>query len=248
MILSEGLATLELTMTSSGTTPRVIHPTLLWDDENVILVDTGVPGQLQAIREAMDKLGVPFRRLNKVIITHQDLDHIGSLPEVLKAADPAPEVIAHELAKPYIEGDKLLVIPPVGKFVPVYEPDKHLICIAGGSGVTPFRGFVREATRRELETKITILYSVRTTNDIIFNAEFRELAQANKNFNFYVTCTRLVPEDPWTGRRGRTYRSQVSTPNRTRRNSSSYSAVLWNTMPCCNGVSPSVSSTTLPPS
>jgi len=41
------------------------------------------------------------------------------------------------------EGDKLFVIPPVGKFLPVYEPNKHLICIAGGSGVTPFRGFVR---------------------------------------------------------------------------------------------------------
>jgi glyoxylase-like metal-dependent hydrolase (beta-lactamase superfamily II) len=109
MILSEGLATLDLTMTSSGTIPRVIHPALLWDDENVILVDTGVPGQLQAIREAMDKLGVPFQQLNKVIITHQDLDHIGSLPEVVAAADPALEVIAHELAKPYIEGDKPLV-------------------------------------------------------------------------------------------------------------------------------------------
>src|SRR5664279_5791030 len=60
-------------------------------------------------------------------------------------------------------GDKLLVIPPVGKFLPVYEPTKHLVCIAGGSGVTPFRGFVREATRRKLATKITILYSVRTT-------------------------------------------------------------------------------------
>src|SRR5580658_5458238 len=51
------------------------------------------------------------------------------------------------------EGDKFGVIAPVGKFLPVYEPDKHLICIAGGSGVTPFRGFVREATRRKLETK-----------------------------------------------------------------------------------------------
>ena len=58
-------------------------------------------------------------------------------------------------------GDKLFVIPPVGKFLPVYEPNKHLVCIAGGSGVTPFRAFVREATRRKLDTKITVLYSVR---------------------------------------------------------------------------------------
>src|SRR5262245_12060262 len=103
-------------------------------------------------------------------------------------------------AKP---GDKMLVLPPVGKFLPVYEPNKHLICIAGGSGVTPFRPFVREATRRKLQTRITILYSVRTTNDIIFNDEFHQLQLDNPSFNFYVTCTRLHPEDPWTGRRGR---------------------------------------------
>lgn len=103
-------------------------------------------------------------------------------------------------AKP---GDKLFVIPPVGKFLPVFEPEKHLVCIAGGSGVTPFRAFAREAARRQLDTKITVLYSVRTTNDIIFEHEFRELALENSNFNFYVTCTRLHPEDKWTGRRGR---------------------------------------------
>src|SRR5271168_610137 len=100
-------------------------------------------------------------------------------------------------------GDKMGVLPPVGKFLPVYEPDKKLICIAGGSGVTPFRAFVREATRRKLETKITILYSVRSTSDIIFNAEFLELQAENENFKFFVTCTRLSPEHAWTGRRGR---------------------------------------------
>src|SRR2546430_13015921 len=88
----------------------------------------------------------------------------------------------------------MFVIPPTGRFLPIYEPNKHLICLAGGSGVTPFRGFVREATRRNVETKITVLYSVRTTNDIIFNEEFSELQQENQNFNFYVTCTRIHPD------------------------------------------------------
>jgi glycine betaine catabolism B len=100
-------------------------------------------------------------------------------------------------------GDRLMVLPPVGHFLPRYEPNKHLICLAGGSGVTPFRAFVREATRRKLTTKITILYSVRTTNDIIFHREFLDLAAENPNFNFFVTCTRLHPDDNWTGRRGR---------------------------------------------
>jgi ferredoxin-NADP reductase len=100
-------------------------------------------------------------------------------------------------------GDKLAVLPPAGKFLPIYEPDKHLVCIAGGSGVAPFRGFAREATVRKLATRITILYSVRTTNDIIFKDEFRQLGLKNPNLNFYVTCTRLNEADQWTGRRGR---------------------------------------------
>ncbi|MGP8199730.1 MAG: ferredoxin--NADP reductase [Limisphaerales bacterium] len=100
-------------------------------------------------------------------------------------------------------GDKLFVIPPAGRFLPVFEPDKHLVCIAGGSGVTPFRAFVREATRRKLSTKITVLYSVRTTNEIIFNAEFLKMQAENVNFIFDVTCTRLAPEHEWKGRRGR---------------------------------------------
>lgn len=101
------------------------------------------------------------------------------------------------------EGQTLFVIPPVGRFLPVYEPEKQLICIAGGSGVTPFRGFVREATMRKLSTRINIIYSVRTTEDIIFNEEFRELEKQNTHFRFNVTCTRLSESDPWSGRRGR---------------------------------------------
>src|SRR4029079_569022 len=100
-------------------------------------------------------------------------------------------------------GHKVGVIAPTGRFLPVFEPNKHLICIAGGSGVTPFRGFVREATRRKLQTRITVLYSVRTERDIIFKDEFRQMEMDNPNFNFYVTSTRLATDDPWTGRRGR---------------------------------------------
>lgn len=101
-------------------------------------------------------------------------------------------------------GDRLGVLPPAGKFLPAFDtPGAHLVCIAGGSGVTPFRAFAREAARRKLTTPLTVLYSTRTTNDIIFDNEFRQLEQENPHFDFFVTCTRLHPQDPWTGRRGR---------------------------------------------
>lgn len=84
-----------------------IHPTLIWDDDTVVLIDAGLPGQVQDIRGAMDKAGIPFSKLNKVIITHQDFDHIGSLKELLQ--DHPIEVMAHKEEKPYIEGDKPLI-------------------------------------------------------------------------------------------------------------------------------------------
>lgn len=100
-------------------------------------------------------------------------------------------------------GNRLMVLPPTGVFLPVYEPDVHLVCMAGGSGVTPFRGFVREANLRKLSTKITVLYSVRVPEDIIFKTDFEDLAAENPNFKFLVTCTRAADTDPWPGRRGR---------------------------------------------
>ena len=100
-------------------------------------------------------------------------------------------------------GDILGVLPPAGKFLPVFEPDKHLICIAGGSGVAPFRAFAREATRRQLTTRITLLYSVRTPGDIIFKNELPQFEQLNPHFKFKITCTRLKETATWTGRRGR---------------------------------------------
>ncbi len=116
-------------------------------------------------------------------------------------------------------GDRLGVFPPAGRFFPVLEPEAHLIMIAGGSGVTPFRGFVREATRRGLGTRLSLLYSVRRPADIIFRPEFEELARQNPNFAFQVTCTRLTADDGWPGRQGRIsphwVREQVSDPAKT---------------------------------
>lgn len=105
MHVAEGVEAIELTMAFMGGN-STIHPTLLWDESDVILVDTGMPGSLEAIRQEAAKAGAPFERLNRVILTHQDMDHIGGLPEVLGAARGNVEVLAHEVDTPYIQGEK----------------------------------------------------------------------------------------------------------------------------------------------
>jgi glyoxylase-like metal-dependent hydrolase (beta-lactamase superfamily II) len=104
MKIADGVEALELT------NPRMmIYPTLIWDNDMVILADTGMPGQFQDIRAAMDEAGVPFSKLSKIILTHQDLDHIGGLPEILRESDHKIEVLAHIGDKPFIEGDQPLL-------------------------------------------------------------------------------------------------------------------------------------------
>lgn len=97
--VSNGVAMLELKVNEIA-----FHPTLVWDDESAILIDAGVPGQLEAFQSEMTEAGVPFSNLKAVILTHQDIDHIGSLPELQEAAGHSLEVYAHENDQPYIEG------------------------------------------------------------------------------------------------------------------------------------------------
>lgn len=86
-----------------------IHPTVLWDEQMAVLVDTGMPGSWELIRAAMIEAGVSPEKLKAIIITHQDIDHIGSLPEIVQAYSGQIEVYAHELDQPYIEGKLPLI-------------------------------------------------------------------------------------------------------------------------------------------
>jgi glyoxylase-like metal-dependent hydrolase (beta-lactamase superfamily II) len=66
------------------------------------LVDTGVPGQEALILEKLAAEGISQSDLKRILITHQDIDHIGSL-KALKEATGA-EVLALDVEIPYIEG------------------------------------------------------------------------------------------------------------------------------------------------
>jgi len=84
---------------------RIIYPTLIWDNDNVILIDTGIPSNLETIKNQMETAGVSFARLNIIIATQQDIDHIAGIKGIL-FEKPEVMVLAHEADKPYIQGDK----------------------------------------------------------------------------------------------------------------------------------------------
>jgi glyoxylase-like metal-dependent hydrolase (beta-lactamase superfamily II) len=108
MHIAKGIDMLEISVQVMGGT-ETIYPTLLWDGQAATLVDTGYPGLLPTFRKAAEEASVPWNQLRTILITHQDLDHIGSLPAMLEQAETELTVLAHEIEKPYIEGDKMLL-------------------------------------------------------------------------------------------------------------------------------------------
>ena len=118
-----------------GERSLVLHAALLWDENDVILVDACIPGQANLIQESLLRESIPLDKLTKIIITHQDLDHIGSLHELVQASEGRIEVLAHELTKPYILGEVPIIkrgikVPPTK--VDVTLQDGDLLPYCGG--------------------------------------------------------------------------------------------------------------------
>ncbi|MDU4698318.1 MAG: MBL fold metallo-hydrolase [Paenibacillus sp.] len=106
---SPGIMPLFLNLNLPEGNQMPVHAALVWDTDHLVLVDTGVPGQLDVIRKALGKAGFSLEQLTHVIITHQDRDHIGSLPELLQAKTGKVEVLAHEMGIPYLSGEIPLI-------------------------------------------------------------------------------------------------------------------------------------------
>jgi ferredoxin-NADP reductase len=77
-----------------------------------------------------------------------------------------------------------------------------LLLVGGGSGVAPLMAILRTRTRAGDRTPVRLLYSARTADELLYNAELDALAEAGDGFELVTTLTRGSPEG-WTGERGR---------------------------------------------
>lgn len=93
----------------------VLNLALILDAQHgATLVDTGTPNQLPAIEAALGELGLKITDIRRVIVTHHDLDHIGSLEAVVAAS--GAEVLTSEAEVPYVqEGRRAQKMPPADK-------------------------------------------------------------------------------------------------------------------------------------
>lgn len=79
------------------------YPVVLQNSKELVLVDCGNPGFIPLIEGAMQEHGLSLEQLTGIIITHCDIDHLGSLFEI-KQRYPNIKVYSSAGQKEYIEG------------------------------------------------------------------------------------------------------------------------------------------------
>lgn len=90
-------------------------------------------------------------------------------------------------------GTEVIASEPLGVFT--YEPlrdAKTILCLSGGSGVTPFRSLAKAVADGDEDANMILLYGSRSVEEALFNDEFEELDRTCPNFK-YVNVLSDVP-------------------------------------------------------
>lgn len=111
----------------------------------------------------------------------------------------ASEYLFHQLAV----GEPATVDGPYGAFVLPTQMPKELIFVCTGTGIAPFRAQIQTLFTHGTDVTMTLLFGVRYEDEILYEHEWRALAQAHPNFRFIPTISRPRNSPaPWTGEVG----------------------------------------------
>lgn len=72
--------------------------------EELVLIDTGMPGGGEKILGFIQEIGSSPSKLTRILLTHYHWDHIGSAAELKRKTQA--QILAHPGDKPYIDGEK----------------------------------------------------------------------------------------------------------------------------------------------
>ena len=146
-----------------------------------------------------------IERDGEVLTRHLTLSSSPTEPflEMTKGMTGHPFAEAFRALSP---GDELRIRGPLGRFT-LRDGDTDAVFVSGGIGITPLRSMARFAADTRSPTRITLLYSARTADDLVFFEELEELRGENPHFFVSVTLTR--PGPGWAGPVGRIDRAFI---------------------------------------
>lgn len=131
---------------------------------------------------------------------------ISSPPENGKKVAITVERVEDGEVSPYLtdiveKGDKLELRGPIGGYF-VWKanqtPTKPLLLIAGGSGIVPLMSILRHRNLNPINSGAVLIYSAKTTADIIYYDELNELTKKDGTLKTVFVVTREQPVN-WQG-------------------------------------------------
>jgi ferredoxin-NADP reductase len=100
------------------------------------------------------------------------------------------------------------VYGPLGAFL--FDGSRPSVFIAGGIGITPFRGMLRYAADTQVTSERRLLYSARTPEELVFRSELDELARTTPPLRVAYSVTRPGESSTrWEGHEGRIDESMI---------------------------------------
>jgi ferredoxin-NADP reductase len=95
-------------------------------------------------------------------------------------------------------GDRFELRGPIGGYFVWEAGSGPLLLVAGGSGIVPLMAMLRHREAAGSDEAATLLYSVRSLDDVIYREELARLSAGNGGPQVAYTLTRERP-DGWTG-------------------------------------------------
>lgn len=128
----------------------------------------------------------------------EDKDHLEFLIRLVPGGIVTTYV--HEYLK---EGDSINIVAPVGDFQ-VQKNNAPMICVAGGSGMAPFKSIFKQMIHDgSIETReVWYFFGARTTKDIFYMDWLKELEEKYPKFHFIPALSEPQEGDGWTGETG----------------------------------------------
>ncbi|PKP34651.1 MAG: NADH:ubiquinone reductase (Na(+)-transporting) subunit F [Bacteroidetes bacterium HGW-Bacteroidetes-17] len=99
-------------------------------------------------------------------------------------------------------GDKVTVSGPYGEFF-IKPTEREMMFIGGGAGMAPMRSHIFDQfNTRKTNRKATFWYGGRSSRELFFVDQFREIEKNFPNFKFNIGLSEPLPEDHWDGYTG----------------------------------------------
>jgi Na+-transporting NADH:ubiquinone oxidoreductase subunit F len=166
------------------------------DDGQTVDFRAGQYGQIEV--PPYGKIKERTQRAYSMSAVPSDKNHVEFLIRLVPGGIVTTYV--HEHLK---EGEKMKVIAPFGEFY-VRETDATMICVAGGSGMAPFKSILYDFIEKDKmnDRDIWYFFGARTKKDLFYLEELDKMQNEYERFHFIAALSEPQPEDDWKGETG----------------------------------------------